>query len=418
MKRTVLLFLTLALGAAAHGQEQPVVRAEIKPATVAVGESAELTVTVLVPTWFVRPPVYPSFELSNAITRRPADGSYNIRERVGNESWSGIVRTFEVLPLLGASYRLDGQSMSVAYANPGAEASVVDVSLPAVEFRGAVPAGAESLEPYIAGTSLKLGLDVDGDLNELEAGGAIVLNYRAELDGLPAIFLPPLVPDLEFDGVSVYRDAPDVRDGESARRDEKLTLVFDTGGDFSVPDIELSFWNTSSQSIETVTATGFGFSVAGPRVEAAPDDAPGESRWLQNLGWFAAAFVFVAFLWRLMPTVARRYRDAAAARRQSEGFALKQLVQALDAGRSESAYSALLLWLARLAPGMTTRDFASDYADETLREAVDALSAGIYGPTERSGNPGDIKRKLKAARSLYLASQLSRRDASLPPLNP
>ena len=114
----VSVFVTLT-SAAALGQEQPVVRVEVTPETVIVGESAQMTVTVLVPTWFTRPLVYPSFELANAMTRLPADSSYPIRERVGNESWSGIVRSYEIYPLLGATYRFSGQSMQITYANQG-----------------------------------------------------------------------------------------------------------------------------------------------------------------------------------------------------------------------------------------------------------------------------------------------------------
>jgi len=132
----IRLLLVLALSTTATGQERPIVRATMTPEVVAVGETAELIVTVLVPTWFTRPPVYPSFELANAITRQPADNSYPIRERVGSDSWSGIVRSYEVYPLLGATYRLSGQSMSIAFANPGNDPVIMDVELPEITFRG------------------------------------------------------------------------------------------------------------------------------------------------------------------------------------------------------------------------------------------------------------------------------------------
>ena len=54
-----------------------------------------------------------------------------------------------------------------------------------------------------------------------------MVTYAAELDGLPAIFLPPLLPELDVDGVSGYADVPKLGDGPPARREEKLTLVFD-----------------------------------------------------------------------------------------------------------------------------------------------------------------------------------------------
>ena len=149
---------------------------------------------------------------------------------------------------------MTGQTMTVSFANPGSDPISVDVEVPEVVVRGVVPEGAESLEPYIAGRSLELALDVEGGLDELQAGDAIVLTYRAELDGLPAIFLPPLAPALEFEGAAVYEDAPDVEDGETARRSEKVTVIFEAGGEFSIPGMELTICNTESQSIDTVMA--------------------------------------------------------------------------------------------------------------------------------------------------------------------
>ena len=121
MRTFALAIIVLTASGAALAQTQPVVRAKVAPESVVVGEAAELTITVLVPTWFTRPPVYPPFELANAMTRLPADSSYPIRERVGNESWSGIVRTYEIYPLLGASYRLAGQAINVTFADPGSD---------------------------------------------------------------------------------------------------------------------------------------------------------------------------------------------------------------------------------------------------------------------------------------------------------
>ena len=84
MRRLTLIVLVAGLhwvpGAHAEG---PVVRVSVAPEVVRVGEAAELTITVLVPTWFPKPPVYPSFELPNAMTQLPADSSYPTSERVG-----------------------------------------------------------------------------------------------------------------------------------------------------------------------------------------------------------------------------------------------------------------------------------------------------------------------------------------------
>ena len=418
MRRLVLVILVLAASSAAWGQAQPVVRAEMTPASVIVGEPAKLTVTVLVPTWFTRPVVYPTFELANAMTRLPSDSSYSVRERVGGESWSGIVRTYEIYPLLGATYRIGGQAVTVTFANPGSDPVSVDVEVPEVMLRGAVPQGAESLDPYLAGRSLELGIDVEGDLEGLEAGDAIVLTYRAELDGLPAIFLPPLSPDLEFEGVSVYKDLPDVEDGETARRSEKITLVFDAGGEFSIPGMRISFWNTESQSIETVVADGLVASVEGPpAVEAIEEDSAG-LRWQWIVGITIAAVSLLVMLWRGLPVLVRRYREALGRRKQSEGYAFKRLVGALGSGDTAAAYRTLLEWAERLEPRMSARMFATRYGDDSLAEVVTALSASVYSDAVTPVDLRQVRRQLEAARKHYFADVSVESSLRLPPLNP
>ena len=418
MRLAALLVLVLAMAGISVAQEQPVVRVEVTPDTVNVGESVQVRVTVLVPTWFTRPPTYPSFELANAITRLPPDSSFPTSERVGKDTWSGIIRDYRIYPLVGATYRFSGKTIEVNYAQPGAAAIRTAVTVPDIVFRGEVPAGAEGLSPYIAGTSLDLSLDVDGDTTGLEAGDALVLRYTAELQGLPAIFLPPLAPDLEFAGVSVYADVPDVEDGDVARRSEKVTLVFDAGGEFSIPGKELSFWNTQSQSIETVTADGLVVSVAGPPAASTVEEDSTEHRWQTFAGLVVGAVVLVLVLWRGLPVFVRRYREAAERRRMTEDYAFKQLLRVLDSGNSAEAYRALLYWVERLEPGMSTPTFASRYGDQSLSSAIVALSAEIYGDASGTGNLSQLRGGLTAARRRYFAHDSDERARHLPPLNP
>ena len=418
MMRALLLAILVLAASGAWGQQQPVVRAEVAPESVIVGEAAELTVTVLVPTWFTRPPVYPTFELANAMTRMPADSSYPFRERVGGESWSGIVRTFEIYPLLGASYRMAGQTIAVTFANPGSDPISVDIEVPEVVLRGVVPEGAESLDPYIAGQSLEVGIDVEGDLNDLEVGDAIVITYRAELDGLPAIFLPPLAPDLAFEGVSVYRDMPEVQDGKTARRAETVTLVFEAGGEFSIPGTELSYWNTPSQSIETAASDGLIVSVKGPPAASTTEADAAESRWQRVAAIAVSAIALLAVLWRGFPILLRRYREAAERRRLTEDYAFRQLLSALGSDEPAETYRALLRWIERLEPGMDARSFAAHYGDESLSEALTALSRGLYGGAEGSVDLGPVRRKLQIARRRHFDRNSVSSALELPPLNP
>ena len=420
MRFVTLMIIALLSSAAALAQDRPIVRAEITPETVAVGESVELKVTVLVPTWFTRPSIYPTFELANAITRLPDDSSYSIRERVGNDSWSGIVRTYEILPLFGASYRLNGQSMSIAYANPGSDPVTMEVEIPEVIFRGSVPAGATGLDPYIAGRSLELSLSVEGEVDDLEAGDALVLNYFAELEGLPAIFLPPLAPALSFDGVSIYADTPSLDDGTIARRSEKLTLVFDAGGEFVVPDLTLAFWNTATETIESAMVEGFAISVAGPAVVSLNDGVEAEGRsWLWAL-IAAGASILAIIIYVFGSAAAGNFRVAKEQRRRSEPYAFGALQTALRANNADEAYRAMLLWLQRLDPAMSMRQLAHCYGDAALVSDIESLSRMNYSRSSSGsdGNTSRLAEGLAEARRRYIGRLTAAAGSDLPPLNP
>ena len=80
-----ILLLTALLGPmlAVAEEDSPITRISLSADTVGVGEPVTLTVAVLVPSWFPKPPVFPSFEVPNAIVRLPPDSTYPISERIG-----------------------------------------------------------------------------------------------------------------------------------------------------------------------------------------------------------------------------------------------------------------------------------------------------------------------------------------------
>lgn len=417
MTRRLLVCLLLLAGPA-WGAPEPIVRVSVSPQAVEVGEAAELQVTVLVPTWFTRPPVYPSFELANAITRLPPDSSYPTSERVGNETWSGIVRRYRVWPLLGARYRISGEVMTVTYANPGAPPLTAEVEVPEIALRGVVPQGAAGLDPYLAGRSLQLTLEADADLEGLAAGDAVVLRYSAELEGMPAIFLPPLVPVLDYAGATAYASEPDVEDGAVARRSEEVTLVFTAGGDFEVPGIALDYWNTQAGRIERAVAPGFTVTVAGPPAttgETAPQDAPGRRyASIVVLGLVLAGLL----LWFAVPRLGRALRAAAARRRASEAYAYAQLRRSLHSSAAGDIQADLHRWAARLVPDARVRSLAATYGDDKFLSLLDALAADLYGAARADWPRRDLRRAVARARKRWLLSQRAPGEASLPPLNP
>jgi len=416
-RRLIALALAM-LPSVVLAQDQPIVRITLSPESVSVGEAIDMQVTVLVPTWFASPPVFPSFEIANAITRLPADSSYPTSERVGNATWSGIVRDYQIYPLLGATYRIGGQSVRISYANPGGQPSLADITIPDIVLRATVPTGAENLQPYLAGRELQLSQEIEGDVTALQRGDAIVVTYTAELDGLPAMFLPRLAPRVELEGVSIYADTPVVEDGTPARRSEKLTLVFESGGKFTLPAVGLDWWNTAARRLEHASVAAVLFSVASAKTTGT---SMGTTHQLPARGWLVivfAALLAAVLTRRRLPALTSRLRAALQARRQSEQYAFKKLRGTMRHGDPKSVYHAMLYWLERLETGLDVRAFAVSYGTDELSAAVNQLTRATYSNSAAQSGLSALYAEIAAARRRWQKTRPPATGAALPSLNP
>ena len=415
-----LVVLSFALVPAVIAQQQPMVRVDIDPEQIAVGEPVALTVTVLGPTWFPKPPSFPAFELVNAITQLPPDSSYPTSEQVNGETWSGIVRNYRIYPLIGASFKLNDLKMTVIYADPDDRSPVsVEVDVPEIAFTATVPAGAETLDPYIAGRSLTLRREIDGDLDALKAGDALVVRYIAELDGLPSIFLPSLVEVGDIQGVSVYADQPLVEEGPPAKRTEKLTFVFEAGSEFTLPAVELNWWNIGKHQIDVASVPSVGISVAGPPLTSAEGAQPKPPvDWLTVLSWALLAIAAVWLLSRWRPALRTWWDNVRERYYASEAYAFRQLRKSLHGGDPRQAHAALLTWLDCIEPNLGSREFAQRFGDSKLREQLEQMAQSLYKNLGEEIPLQRLERPLIRARAKAKQVAQVRSQQVLPPLNP
>ena len=395
-------------------EDSPITRISLSADTVRVGEPVTLTVAVLVPSWFPKPPVFPSFEVPNAIVRLPPDSTYPISERIGRATWSGIVRDYQVFPLLPATFMLGGQPLRVTWANPPGEPLIADVPVPGVQLIAEVPAGAENLNPYLAGRSLTLERRIIGETSGLEVGDALEVEYVAELDGLPAMFLPPLVEQVQRPGLAMYPNEPRVEDGDVARRSEKVTLVFELGGGFALPAPRLRWFNTDTETVEVAEVPAMTVDVKG---ELPPPEAPETGTVGRVLQFLAALLLASLVLWLLRQLI--RYRSERRRRwLASEEGAFEALLGALKAGDGQGIDKAFARWLDRTdgSPGPVA--FARRWGDSELVTALEAMARSRFGNEGGDWQPLGIEQGLSTARERFLSNNTTAEAMPLPPLNP
>ncbi|MCZ6459271.1 MAG: hypothetical protein O6766_07910 [Gammaproteobacteria bacterium] len=431
LRFSMLLALFVAGQAWSQDANMPIVRVAVEPATVNVGQALRLRITVLVPTWFTVPPVYPNFELANAVTRLPADSSFPVSERIGRDTWSGIVRDYVIYPQLAARYVMSDQAIRINYMNPaGMQPTTLEAAVPEITFGAGIPSGAEALQPFLGGSMVTLEREIDGKLTELEAGDAIVVRIRATIEGMPAMFLPVLTPDVQQPGLAAYPKEPTVADGKVATRIEEVTYLFQSGGEFTLPALELGWWNVTAQEVEIASVPAVTISVAGaPAAPVVVDSRAAEDFNVVDWRVFVSALivlglvVFARSSWQTVQASWQRRREAWHA---SERFAFRKLTQAVAARDAKATDWWLGAWFERLEGGSAypLADLQGVFANRS--SLVLDINRARYGGDIAATQAATVdesylqlSRELQHMRTAYFRARHSAAEhRQLPPLNP
>lgn len=372
MIRAAVLML---VASAAAAQEGPQVSVALDPGgPVIVGTPVTVAVTLLVPTWMPEPPVWPDLQVADAITRLPERSTHPVTQRIGPETWSGLTRTYEVIPQRSADYDLGPAEIAVTYADPASNAAVqAAVAVPRISFAATVPAGAEALDPFLAATGLTVTATVDGLPDAPRPGDAFTLTIVTAADGPPAMLLPPLADRLPTPaGLRAYPRAPALADAPSATRTEAVTYVIEAPGRYQLPAIRLDWWNTTTAAVETATTTPVTFDVAGASGVA---DTAGAVRGVAVVAVLLLAIgAVVLHRWRRRPPGA-----------PSERALDRALRRAVRSGPIGTIRPALAAWLAAL-PQPPATDAAA-----AIEAGLCSLERLLYGPAGDASGERDLR---------------------------
>lgn len=242
------------------------------------GQPLTLRLTVLVPSFMPKPPVWPDFQMPNVMVRVGSAGRR--AERIGNETWSGVTRRYTIAPMVGGTFEVPAQAVAITWSDPETgEPRQAELATEPISFTGTIPEAAAGLDPFIAATALELAQAIEGTPEDLAPGDSVTRSVTGTISGVSPVMLPRLQPAIEIDAIASYPDEPaivetDDRGVPGGSRSERVTLLAQGGGSGHVPEITLDWFNIDSGKIETARAEGFDISVSGPPTRSA---APGNS---------------------------------------------------------------------------------------------------------------------------------------------
>tara|TARA_R110002020_G_scaffold212759_2_gene419378 strand:+ start:4398 stop:5729 length:1332 start_codon:yes stop_codon:yes gene_type:complete len=396
--------------------DAPILEMTFEETETVPGQPLTLRLTVYVPTYLPRPPVWPSLEAPNLLVRLPERSTGPVSKPIDGATWAGVSRRYLISPMVPGTFSLPPQEVMVTYADPETnQLAQAALSTGAITFRGVVPEGAEGLEPFLAATSLSLDQEVEGEPGSMKPGDSVTRTVTARIAGTSSMFVPDLLPDAVVPGVAAYPAEPvttdrDERGTLSGARTERVTYVAEGGGSGEAPAVSLDWYNLESGRIETASVGGFPIAVDGP---PAGLETPRDWRAIA----LAAGAALLAFgllavaAARLAPRIRRRLAARRADRLASEAHAFGMLRAVVARDDAPAVHGALDLWAERL-------DGADPRTRPDVSAALTAIGAARYGRHGVADEPA-------AWRALSQALDAARRDAhrrrpasALPPLNP
>lgn len=413
----LLFILTLAAPAGAQQDAKPVLEFTFDEAQAIPGQMLSLRMTVLVPTYMPKPPVWPALEMPNVLVRLPERSTNPTSRQVGDETWAGVTRIYRISPMVPGRFAIPPQEIVVTYADPETNKPVsAHLTTQPLSFSGITPEGTEGLNPFIAADALDLTQEIDGDPETMKPGSSVTRTVTATVRGVSPMFLPKLLPATAIEGLAAYPDEPvviekETRDEIGGTRTERVTLMAESGGSGEAPPVSLGWYNLRTKQVETASLDGFAVSVDAP---PARRGEPLDWRAIGIIG-FGAVFVFAVLAWILriaVPPLVRAVRDRYAEWLASERWAYSVLRGVVAGRRFADLYPALDDW-AQKVPGPDPRRHPA------LKDALVWLGAARYGAKE-VGNTASAWKAIAAA--LPDARRASRKVASrasaLPALNP
>ena len=277
------------------------------------------------------------------------------------------------------------------------------------------PAGTQ-VQPWLPAQQLTLDEAWSASPERLELGQPLTRTLALIADGLTAAQLPPLArPDLP-DGLKAYPDQPVLQDqagetGVIGSRQEKIAIVATRPGDYTLPAIDIAWWDTENHRAQRVRLPERRIRVVAPAglpspppaepVETPAADTPSETepmgwagRWLGPVTDARLAFLSLVLALGWLATLLAWWRSARRRSRPAQGHptgketapdlreALKRVRASYAARDPVAAREALLQWgRARWPQDPPPHlEAVARRCGGPVRDAIDTLNRDCYTP--------------------------------------
>lgn len=352
----ILLNIVISYGGIVFSAAEVIIRTKAEPSSPWVGQKVTLTIDVLAQDGWATIDTFPSIDVYGAYLHRYETQGTRLNETMGGASYSG--QRYEVLLFAHKSGELtiDSFPVEVSIKTWGIDASIRSEKLSSEPLVLSIssPDGVNSGD-YLPATSNLTAKQVWSSENkEFQTGDAIERTVTRKAENVSAMVFAPFEP-VEVDGLSCYPGQPEVNDSFNrgfltGARIDRVSCILERTGEFTLPEITVSYLNISEKKLDSVLLPGFTFSVVGSS-EGLVSSAVTVSTEKDKRIWLLLAasgsllcICLYYFREELLGIVQQRREE----KHNSEQYLFGQVERAAQSGDKNTMLAAIMRWLDRL----------------------------------------------------------------------
>ncbi|EID4423656.1 hypothetical protein D8T26_01025 [Vibrio vulnificus] len=270
-----------------------------------VNEQVILTIEVATPRWFTAGTRIGHVEIPNVIAKQRNPLATNYTERKGGHTWSRQRWEITLYPQASGRFVVPPIAVSVQVSAPNGENVSGTLYTAPISFDASMPSGLiQPQSAWFSASDVEVDQQWQTSSEPLKVGDAITRTITIRAKDSLSVLLPKL---LSNESTSRYQAYPQpnrledtqIRGDYRSSRTEETVYVIQQGGDLSLPERQFQWWNSDSQTLETVVIEGNTFHAK----HTFQSFIRAYSKWLVAGGLFLFSFMAVIVM------VKRHYRS-------------------------------------------------------------------------------------------------------------
>ena len=223
-------------------------------------QQIKLQIEIATDKWFSGGSRIGNVEIKDAILLQREKFGLNSSRNEDGVSWTVQQWTLVIYPQRDGLFEIPAIPVHLSIAGDNLEPVVGELQTEPFSFTANFPEPLfeEMLEKtgWIATGRFSVDERFDQSFDDLNPGDAIVRTISMSAFDLPAMMLPSIIPD-NFQGIAVYTKPPQLTDKVNrgtylAEKSQVITYVFEKPGDYELPKQSFYWWNTETETFETI----------------------------------------------------------------------------------------------------------------------------------------------------------------------